>query len=273
MTSSLRPRVGFVWLAVICGALVGATRANAQLLRPPPAELTPLVASDGVQPGAELRVAIRVRLAEGLHVNSNKPRDPSLIPIVLTVDAPPGLRVEELVFPQPTDLEQEGADEPLAVFEREFAIGVRLTVAGDLPPGEVVVPARLRYQACDEKVCYIPATVTSGWDGPDPSRRGHGDGAACRRVRRHPLRDRRCAACAGGNCRLPRRVPSCPQAIARRCSISSRCSAARAGILGRDSFLTFIGNAESGVQERGLEGRGVLAIVLIVLLGRAGPQP
>ena len=66
--------------------LVGASAAEAQLLRPSPAEVTPLLAADGVRAGGEVRAAIRVRLAEGLHVNSNKPRDPSLIPIVLTVD-------------------------------------------------------------------------------------------------------------------------------------------------------------------------------------------
>ena len=266
MTSSLRPRVGFVWLAVICGALVGATRTDAQLLRPPPAELTPLVASDGVQPGAELRVAIRVRLAEGLHVNSNKPRDPSLIPIVLTVDAPQGLRVEELVFPQPTDLEQEGADEPLAVFEREFAIGVRLTVAGDLPPGEVVVPARLRYQACDEKVCYIPATVTSGWTvrilrAGDTATALHADvfaGIPFGTGDAPPAPEAAAASPA---------APVVPTGDRAALLDQFALLGSTGGYLGRDSFLTFIGNAESGVQERGLEGRGVLAIVLIVLLG------
>jgi len=40
------------------------------------------------------------------------------------------------------------------------------------------------------------------------------------------------------------------------------------GYLGRDEFLRFIHNAESGVKERGLlEGRGPLAILLIVFLG------
>ena len=267
MTSPLRPRVGFVWLAVICGALVGATRADAQLLRPPPAELTPLVASDGVQPGAELRVAMQVRLAEGLHVNSNKPRDPSLIPIVLTADTPPGLQVEELVFPQPTDLEQVGAGEPLAVFEREFAIGVRLTVAGDLPPGQVVVPARLRYQACDEKVCYIPTTVTSSWTvrilrAGDTATALHADVFA-----RIPFG-------TGHAAPAPKAAAASPAArvvpTGDRAALLDQFAllGSTGGYLGRDSFLSFVGNAEAGVHEKGLfEGRGVLAIVFIVLLG------
>ena len=49
------------------------------------------------------------------------------------------------------------------MYEREFAIGVRLNVAAGMAPGEINVPARLRYQACDDKLCYIPATATTGW--------------------------------------------------------------------------------------------------------------
>ena len=39
------------------------------------------------------------RLPDGFHVQSNKPRDPLLIPTELTVDAPAGVTVEEVVFP------------------------------------------------------------------------------------------------------------------------------------------------------------------------------
>jgi hypothetical protein len=65
-------------------AVLTATTAAAQLRRPSPAELTPLVETDGVRAGSTVRAALVVRLPEGLHTNSNKPRDPSLIPIVLS---------------------------------------------------------------------------------------------------------------------------------------------------------------------------------------------
>jgi transposase len=49
------------------------------------------------------------------------------------------------------------------LIEREFAIGVRLAVAANLPAGVLVVPAHLRYQACDANLCYAPATVDTQW--------------------------------------------------------------------------------------------------------------
>ena len=95
-----------------------------------------------------MRAALKVALPEGFHVQSNKPRDPSLIATELAVEGPSGIQVDELVFPKAVEFPQEGLDQPLLVFDREFTIGVRLALPANLPPGEVTVPARLRYQAC-----------------------------------------------------------------------------------------------------------------------------
>ena len=39
-----------------------------------------------------------------------------LIPTELTIDAPEGVTVKEIVWPPSTDLKQQGQDQPLAVF-------------------------------------------------------------------------------------------------------------------------------------------------------------
>src|SRR6266487_2939750 len=122
------------------GLVIGTLPMSAQLRRPR-AELKPLAENDGVRAGGPLRLALQVSLPEGLHTQSNKPRDPLLIPTVLTIDAPPGVTVDELVWPRPADFLVAGQGQPLAVFEHEFLIGVRLTVASSVPAGEVVVPA------------------------------------------------------------------------------------------------------------------------------------
>src|SRR6187200_814239 len=132
--------------------LVAAASPTHAQTRPPEATVTPFVESDGVRAGSPVRVALTVGLPEGLHVQSDKPRDPSLIPTVLTIDAPAGVKVTELVFPHPTDFAQEGQPQPLAVFEREFVVGAELEIDRTLAPGELAVPAKLRYQACNDKV-------------------------------------------------------------------------------------------------------------------------
>ena len=70
-------------VAVVIASVAGP--ASAQLRRPR-AELTPLVESEGVRAGGPVRLALRVSLPEGVHTQSNKPRDPLLIPTVLTFD-------------------------------------------------------------------------------------------------------------------------------------------------------------------------------------------
>src|SRR4051812_49869798 len=113
-------RAARVALAFLCAlgtlGVLGPRDANAQLKRPR-AEVAPLVGSDG-------RVALRVSLPEGLHTQSNKPRDPLLIPTELTIDAPSGIVVKEVVFPPSTDLKQAGQGPALAGFAQTLGNGV-----------------------------------------------------------------------------------------------------------------------------------------------------
>jgi hypothetical protein len=148
-------------IAAIAILLTGAA-AQAQPPRPR-ADVTPAVDVDRVHAGTSVGVTLRVKLPAGFHVQADKPRDPSLIPTVLKVTPPAGVTVSNVVYPKPTDLEQAGQKQPLAVFEESFVIGVRLAIAPSAPTGEISIPARLRYQACDASSCYAPASETAQW--------------------------------------------------------------------------------------------------------------
>jgi thiol:disulfide interchange protein len=260
---------------VVVSALVAtaACGVDAQLRRPAPAELTAVVEHDGVHPGTTARAVLQVRLAEGLHTNSNKPRDPLLIPIVLSVRPPAGVSVTEVVYPVPQDLRQEGSDQPLAVFERDFSIGLQFAVGADVQPGEVVLPGSLRYQACDEKVCYPPVTLNTNWTlkiVPRATKLVAVNAAAMKGIR-------------FGEGEAPPAVASAPEIVPAPAANASTSpfpagastrienftvSATAAGYLGSDAFLQFIRNAEAGIKEKGMfEDRGVLAILVLVLVG------
>jgi hypothetical protein len=73
-----------------------------------------------------------------------------LIATALTIEAPPGVRVERIAYPAAPTLKQEGRSSRLAVFGHEFTIAVPLALTPEIGSGEIRVPARLRYQACDE---------------------------------------------------------------------------------------------------------------------------
>ena len=254
--------------------MLGATVGLSAQRAPGKAELTPFVETDTVAPDSEVHVALTVQLPEGYHMNSNKPRDPLLIPVVLTIppadqQLPSGFTATELVFPAATDLNQRGT--VLSVFEHEFTIGVVLKIAANTAPGKITIPARLRYQACDESMCYIPTRADTGWDltiGSTRSSAAHADVFT---------------KIAWGHGEAPL-VPSGATAPTPSATTTSRTQATPAeevaaldgfaeqgttfGYLSSSDFLTFIHNAENGVREKGLlEGRGPIAILLLVLVG------
>jgi hypothetical protein len=95
-------------------------------------------------------------------VQSNKPRDPDLIPTVLTVEPPKGAKVA-VTYPKALDFAQAGAAQPLAVYPNVFDIVVQVTFAPGVTPGALTIPATLRYQACNESVCFPPARADARW--------------------------------------------------------------------------------------------------------------
>ena len=150
---------------LIAGLGLSVVPTSAQF-RQPTAELTPVVQQRAMQPGQTVKVELGVELPEDIHVQSDEPRDPFVIPTVLTFTPPEGVTVEEITYPASTDFLLEGWEEPLAVFEHEFTIEVRLVLDADVSPGEMVVPGSLLYQACDDKVCFAPATAAVEWHIP-----------------------------------------------------------------------------------------------------------
>ncbi len=147
---------------LIAGLALSGVSTSAQFRRPT-AELTPTVQKQAIQPGQTMTVELRVELPEDIHVQSDKPRDPYVIPTLLTFTLPEGVTVEEITYPASTDFLLAGWKEPLAVFEHEFTIEVRLALDADVSPGDMVVPGSFLYQACDDTVCFPPATAAVEW--------------------------------------------------------------------------------------------------------------
>ena len=162
------PRYGSVYWPALRAAgaalallLLTANLAGAQL-RVVKADLATDVET-AARAGGRVRALLRVSVPEGYHLQSNAPRDPSLIPTTLTFAPLPGIRATEVVFPKATDFKLQGQSEPLAVFERQFVIGVHFAVAKDAAAGDLEVPARFRYQACNDMLCFAPVTAEVRW--------------------------------------------------------------------------------------------------------------
>lgn len=106
-------------------------------------------------------VALHFRVAPGLHINSHTPNDESLIPTTFSIPAGSGVHLDTASYPagQPLTLQLDPQTR-LSVYAGEFIVQARITAA----PGNHLVEGRLRFQACDNRECMPPRTITAPID-------------------------------------------------------------------------------------------------------------
>ncbi len=102
-------------------------------------------------------VEMHFRVGEGLHVNSHTPSQDYLIPTTLSIPEASGVRLTAAKYPAGTDITLPlDPDTRLSVYTGEFTINTRIVAT----PGNHLVEAKLRYQACDKNACLPPKTIT-----------------------------------------------------------------------------------------------------------------
>ncbi len=110
-----------------------------------------------VAAGKTTPVALHFRIGAGLHINSHTPKDEFLIPTNLSIPDGLGVHLEAADYPAGTEFTLPVEPKTkLSVYTGEFAIQARVTAQ----PGDHMVEAKLRYQACDQNVCLPPKTIT-----------------------------------------------------------------------------------------------------------------
>jgi hypothetical protein len=107
--------------------------------------------------GKSSPVTLHFRIAQGLHINSHTPRQSELIPATFSIPDGSGVRLEGASYPAGTDFTLPiDPKEKLSVYTGEFTIQTRMVAE----PGNHLVEAKLRYQACDNNACMPPKTIT-----------------------------------------------------------------------------------------------------------------
>ena len=122
-----------------------------------------------VAPGE--RVTLRIDVAPGPKMHVYAPGQQGYIPIALTIETTPDVRVvHPMTYPTPGTYYFAPLKETVKVYEKPFRLLQDVTLA--LTPalrqrataGETLrLTGSLEYQACDDKVCYRPQTVAVEW--------------------------------------------------------------------------------------------------------------
>ena len=108
--------------------------------------------------GTTSEVKLKLALRSGYHVNSNTPSDKYLIPLKLTWNPGPA-EVVEVVFPKPEQEKVSFSPNPLSVFTGQFELVTRFKVPPTAAPGPNALIGKLRYQACNDRMCLTPKNL------------------------------------------------------------------------------------------------------------------
>lgn len=134
-----------------------ALLATALLAQAPMLNVAP-VPTVRTQKGAVAVVTLRASLPQGYHANSNTPTDAYLIPLSLKWTGGP-LQVDAVTYPKASLEKYAFSEKPLSVVTGEFTLTTKFKVPADAPNGAAAQTGTLKFQACNDRMCFAPKTV------------------------------------------------------------------------------------------------------------------
>lgn len=144
----LRPALPSKLLLALLLPLCSFPQQNKLVLAPP----DPVIVKRGGSVDARLRVAT----IPGFHVNSNTPSTEYQIPLTLTWNTGT-LRPQGVRYPQPETIDV-GTDK-LSVFTGTFYLTTTFNAPKDAKTGSTTLTGQIHYQACNNRMCFRPATI------------------------------------------------------------------------------------------------------------------
>jgi len=123
---------------------------------------------DVVRPSLRFTLVADLDLKPKMHVYA--PGVQGYIPIQFELDSSPDYSAQPVAYPKPETVHLDAIDETVSVYQGKFRITQDVTMAGTdtLQPilsgnKQVKISGKLRYQACDDKICYLPQDVPLEW--------------------------------------------------------------------------------------------------------------
>lgn len=131
-------------------------------------QLSVSATSDQARMGEHIALVLDVHLADRTHVYA--PGVKGYIPIDWHLVDSPAVTSASAAYPEAKLLHLEAINETVPVYDGEFRLSRDIIIASDkvITPlldaqGNFVVEASFRYQACDDRQCFIPETVPLKW--------------------------------------------------------------------------------------------------------------
>jgi peroxiredoxin len=121
-----------------------------------------------LRPNQRASLAVDVRLPDRVHVYA--PGVTGYIPIALAMRSSPAFQSDPVSYPAPKTMRLEAIHETVPVYDRSLRLVETITLAGaqQVEPlldadRNLTIEGDLRYQACDDRECFVPETVRLKW--------------------------------------------------------------------------------------------------------------
>jgi hypothetical protein len=109
--------------------------------------------------GAKIELSLAIEIGPGFHVQANPASRPELIPLSVRVTDSASLVIGAPVYPAGKLRRIDASPEPISLYEGSVRVAIPVAVPADARPGERTVRGTMRFQACDDKRCHVPATL------------------------------------------------------------------------------------------------------------------
>jgi DsbC/DsbD-like thiol-disulfide interchange protein len=111
-------------------------------------------------PGSTVSLFLDITPRPGIHVYA--PGAKGYLPIAVTFGQGAGIKMGDLKYPKSQTMSFEG--EKVPVYEKPFRLVQEVSLDRSLKTGDaVMITGTVKYQACDDKVCFIPASAPVSW--------------------------------------------------------------------------------------------------------------
>jgi len=121
---------------------------------------TTAASAASVKPGQRVTLFVDVTPKPKMHVYAPGAKD--YLPIALELNSP-GVKAGALTYPKAQDWYFEPLKEHVPVYEMPFRLTQDVTIGADVTPGTLIVTGVLKYQACDDVICYNPVNAPVSW--------------------------------------------------------------------------------------------------------------
>jgi hypothetical protein len=130
--------------------------------------LTAAASTPVARPGHRILLSLELNLKPEMHVYA--PGVTGYIPIDWKLEETTVARAHEFQYPAARTMHLKAINENVPVYLGRTTITREITFGPEAatkplvtPSGELILKGSLRYQACDDRVCYLPETVALEW--------------------------------------------------------------------------------------------------------------